>query len=87
MALQTRRSGTPEKVLDDLWNPSRSRLGSGRARKMVDDHEAVYFIVVGSEILFANVHRLGLAVNPARANKLPIFSEGAMPITTGVASA
>jgi hypothetical protein len=30
-------SGSPEKVLDELWNPSRGCLGMGRGRRMIDD--------------------------------------------------
>jgi hypothetical protein len=32
---------TPEKVFNELWNPSRGRLGARRGRKVLDDHNAV----------------------------------------------
>jgi hypothetical protein len=34
-------SGAPEKVFNELWNPSRGRLGAWRGRKVLDDHNAV----------------------------------------------
>jgi hypothetical protein len=33
--------GPPEKVFNELWNPSRSRFGARRGRKVLDDHKAV----------------------------------------------
>jgi hypothetical protein len=36
-----RGSGPPEKVFNELWNPSRGRLGARRDCKMLDDHKAV----------------------------------------------
>src|SRR5215471_11716604 len=36
-----RGSGPPEKVFNELWKPSRGRLGARRGRKLLDDHKAV----------------------------------------------
>ena len=36
-----RGSGPPEKVFNELWKPSRGRLGARRGRKVLDDHKAV----------------------------------------------
>jgi hypothetical protein len=36
-----RGSGAPEKVFNELWKPSRGRLGARRDCKMHDDHKAV----------------------------------------------
>ena len=36
-----RGSGPPEKVFNELWNPSRGRLGARRDCKVLDDHKAV----------------------------------------------
>src|SRR5215467_10830140 len=36
-----RGSGPPEKVFNELWNPSRGCLGARRGRKVLDDHKAV----------------------------------------------
>src|SRR5262249_41505994 len=36
-----RESGPPEKVLNEVWKPSRGRLGGRRCRKVLDDHKAV----------------------------------------------
>src|SRR5262245_36021871 len=34
-------SGSPEKVFNELWKPSRGRLGARRDCKVLDDHKAV----------------------------------------------
>src|SRR5215831_1998109 len=34
-------SGPPEKVFNELWKPSRGRLGARRGCKVLDDHKAV----------------------------------------------
>ena len=34
-------SGPPEKVFNELWKPSRGRLGARRDCKVLDDHKAV----------------------------------------------
>jgi len=36
-----RGSGPPEKVFNELWKPSRGRLGARRDCKVLDDHKAV----------------------------------------------
>jgi hypothetical protein len=36
-------SGSPEKVFNEFWKPSRGRLGARRGRKVLDDHKAVDF--------------------------------------------
>src|SRR5215471_887190 len=36
-----RGSGPPEKVFNELWKPSRGRLGARRGCKVIDDHKAV----------------------------------------------
>jgi hypothetical protein len=36
-----RGSGPPEKVFNELWKPSRGRLGVRRGRKVLDNHKAV----------------------------------------------
>src|SRR6516225_10774613 len=36
-----RGSGPPEKVFNELWKPSRGRLGARRGCKVLDDHKAV----------------------------------------------
>jgi hypothetical protein len=36
-----RESGPSEKVLNEVWKPSRGRLGGRRGRKLLDDHQAV----------------------------------------------
>src|SRR6516165_1600463 len=36
-----RGSGPPEKVFNELWKPSRGRLGARRGCKLLDDHKAV----------------------------------------------
>jgi hypothetical protein len=38
-----RGSGSPEKVFNEFWKPSRGRLGARRGRKVLDDHKAVDF--------------------------------------------
>jgi hypothetical protein len=38
-----RGSGSPEKVFNEFWKPSRGRLGARRDRKVLDDHKAVDF--------------------------------------------
>jgi hypothetical protein len=38
-----RGSGTPEKVFNEFWKPSRTRLGARRGHKVLDDHKAVDF--------------------------------------------
>src|SRR5262249_30141763 len=37
-----RGSGPPEKVFNELWKPSRGRLGARRDCKVPDDHKAVH---------------------------------------------
>ena len=36
-------SGSPEKVFNEFWKPSRGRLGARRGHKVLDDHKAVDF--------------------------------------------